>query len=352
MPKSQTKHIRRSSFVELCKGRWREFRREPSAFFFVLLMPILWMVLLGYGLSGDRQDVYGVGWVDASDAKETYEALAIDPRIRVTTAEAGDLETRLKRGEILILIEATPTGIRFVYDPANRESRLARDVANDVVQRAGGRRDSVLVEDQPIKIAGTRYVDFLVPGLLALTILSTSLFGTGMTLVANRRDGLLKRYLATPLKPYEYILSHVVGRGFILAFEIVTVLLAAGVIFHFRIAGRFVDFLAVAVLGAASLTSLGILVGSRTTNAGAMNGIANLLMLPMMILSGIWFSRTNLPEWLAEASRWLPLTALVDGLRRIALEGASLANLTFELGVLGASFVICTIAARSLFKWY
>lgn len=344
---------KRASLVELVKCRWREFRREPSAFFFVLLMPVLWMVLFGFGLSGDRRERFGIGWpVAASDATLVREGLAQSKDLRLREGSPQDLDQWLKRGDILVIAEPSPTGLVYRYDPANREARRARDLVDAVAQRAAGRLDVLLTEDIEVKVPGTRYVDFLVPGLLALTILSTSLWGTGMTIVANRRENLLKRFMATPMRPYEYILSHVIGRLIILGFEVMTVLLAAGVIFKFRIAGTFAAFATIALLGASALTAMGILLGSRTTNSALMNGICNLILLPMMVLSGVWFGRSNMPEWLADAARWLPLTPVVDGLRRVALEGATLAELGFEVGLLAAYFAAATVAARRAFKWY
>lgn len=347
---------KRSSLLELVKCRWREFRREPSAFFFVLLMPLIWMVLLGFGLSGESPETFGVGWeapvVASSEADAIHEGLKGAKNIHLHEGSSADLATMLKRGDVLVLAQMTSSGMNYSYDPANRESRRARDVVDTAVQRAAGRHDPMISQDVRVSIAGTRYVDFLVPGLLAMTIMSTSLWGTGMTMVANRRENLLKRFLATPMQPYEYILSHIIGRGMILVFELSTILISGAVIFHFRLAGRFFDFIVMAALGAAALTSIGIFAGSRTTNSAAMNGVCNLVALPLMIFSGVWFSRSNLPSWLAEASRWLPLTPLVDGLRRIALEGVPLSSLGFEVALLLGYFVIGTVGARVAFKWY
>lgn len=247
----------------LVVARLREFRREPSAFFFVLFVPILWMAFLGPAFNNP-------------------------------------------------------------------------DVAP--------LRDGVK--------AGTRYQDFLIPGLLAVSIFSTSLFGVGMTIVAHRREGLLKRYLATPMPSYDYILSHIIARIVILGIEVGTQLLAAFLLFRFRLAGSFWDYALFSLLGAAALTAMGILLASRLSNTGAMNGLANLLGLPMMVLSGAWFSRTRLPTWLSGTVDYWPLTPLVDGLRAIALDGAKLTDLTAQMGILGAYFVLFSLLAARFFKWF
>lgn len=345
-----------SSMMELIKGRWREFCREPSALFFVVFMPILWMAILGFAFSKSGPESYGVGWSGAAALAPATAplkaAMETDPRVRLKTGSDDELETWLKRGDILIVVRPTPTGAHLLFDPANRDSQRARAVVQDLVQRAAGRIDIATIDDEQISIAGTRYIDFLVPGLIALSIMTSSLFGTGMTIVSNRRENLLKRYLATPMRAGEYIVSHIVGRGFVLAIELVTILLASLLMFHFKSAGNLGTLVVFAALGAAAFTALALLCGSRTANMATMNGMTNLISLPMMILSGVWFSRGNFPGWIAEPARFLPLTPLVDGLRRIALEGATLVDVSFEVAVLAAYLIVCTIAAKTLFKWY
>ena len=345
------------ALAEQLKARWREFTREPSAFFFVIFMPILWMAILGFAFSGDSYESYGVGWVGSEapvgelypDAKRLLEG---SEQVRLVEGDEATLKQALRKGEVLVLVEVGDQSARFLYDSANKESKRVRDLANDLVQQAAGRTDPVLATDEPAAIAGTRYIDFLVPGLLALSIMTTSLFGTGMTIVVNRRENLLKRYLATPMRPMTFIVSHIVGRGYILVIELVTILLTAWLMFRFWPDGSLIGAVLFAVLGAAAFTSLALLCGSRTSNASTMNGMTNLLTLPMMIVSGVWFSRSNFPDWIAEPARYLPLTPLVDGLRHLTIEGGSLWGLQFELIVLSFYLVASALAAKLLFKWY
>jgi len=147
-------------------------------------------------------------------------------------------------------------------------------------------------------------------------------------------------------------LSHVIGRGAILLLEVASQLVAGYLIFRFTVAGSLVTYLLFALLGASTLTAFGIMLGSRTANTGVINGIANLVALPMMIFSGAWFSRSHLPEWLAKAVPYLPLTPLVDGLRKIALEGAGFQDLGLEAGILAGYFVVFSAVAAKTFKWY
>jgi len=348
-----------SALGQHVKGRWREFRREPSALFFVVLMPILWMAILGFAFSGGGKPGVGIGLLEGADQSElgmgVRQRLEADPSVRLWIGDRDALLTRMKRGDVTVIIAidgAASGAARLVLDPTKAEAHAGRAYADDVIQAAGGRKDPVTITDEAVKLPGQRYIDFLVPGLLALSLMTSSLFGTGMTIVANRRENLLKRYLATPMQPLTYILSHLIGRGFILVVEVATILIASFVLFRFRLESRLVDFTLFAALGAGAFTALALLCGARTANMAAMNGATNLISLPMMIVAGVWFSRANFPSWIAEPARYLPLTALVDGLRRIALEGGSLASVGFEAAVLGVYLVAATLAAKTLFKWY
>lgn len=338
-----------NSFGELIKGRWREFRREPSAFFFVIFMPILWMAILGFAFSGDRKVVPSVAVVGAGPAGA---ALGQSPDVKVRTGTRDEADKWFRRGNVDLIIVADSAEISYVYDTANRQGLAARQVANDVIQRAAGRADPVATREFSQPVQGTRYIDFLVPGLIGLSIMTTSLFGTGMTIVVNRRENLLKRYLATPMRPGTYIASHIVGRGIILAVELTAILVSAFMMFRFVPEGRIFDLAVFAAIGTAAFGALSVLCGSRTSNAATMNGVTNLISVPMMIVSGVWFARSAFPEWMAKPASYLPLSALVDGLRRIALEGASLAGVGREVLILLAYTIVSGVAAKNLFRWY
>lgn len=345
---------KRHPLVELTKGRWREFRREPSAFFFVIFMPILWMAILGFAFSNPTAEHYGVGWQkSAAEAHTTtLDALKLNPHVTVVEGDEDLLTEALKRGKIQLIVYYADGVTHYLYDPANRESVHGRAFIDDYLQRAAGRNDPLATADDKVEIPGTRYIDFLVPGLIALSIMTSSLFGTGMLIVSNRRENLLKRYLATPMRPWHYIVSHIFGRCLILAVEVTTILVAAYLMFRFVPDGNLLILAAFAALGAGTFTALALLCASRTANPATMNGTTNLVSLPMMLVAGVWFSRGNFPDWIAEPARYLPLTALVDGLRRIALEGATFTQLGQEVAVLGAYLLVATIAATKFFKWY
>jgi ABC transporter DrrB family efflux protein len=225
-------------------------------------------------------------------------------------------------------------------------------MVNDIIQEHFGRTDPVATIDDNKTADGFRYVDFLVPGLLALSILTTSLFGTGMTIVSNRRENLLKLYMTTPMKPFEYILSHIAGRFIIFAFEIASLMLAAYIFFNFRMEGPWLSFLGFAAVGTAMFTAMGILIGSRTRHTIVFSSMVNLTTIALMILGGVWFSRESFPQWLFTLSSYLPLTPLVEGLRAIAIEGADISQTIPQLVLMIVYGLVCAFLAKVSFKWF
>ena len=345
------------SLIEQIKCRWREFLREPSAFFWVLFMPILWMVVLGFAFSDDTTESYAVGISEEFAISEIVETLQKDPEFKVQITPTSELPILLKRGTIMVAVEKLGISndggsVVYSFDSSNPQAKRARDRLDNLIQRAAGRKDIVQASDEEIKAERSRYVDFLIPGLLGLSIMTSSLFGVAMTIVANRRENLLKRYLATPMKPYEYIVSHIFGRFFVLVAETLAVLIGGYLIHSFVVDGPWVSFIMFAMLGAASFTGVGLLCAARTKSIPAVSGVTNLIVTPMMLVSGVFFSIAGFPDALLTLVSYLPLTALVNGLRKIALEGQSITALGFESAVLAVYLVITVVLTKKMFRWY
>lgn len=339
------------SLWEMTKGRWREFRREPSAFFFVLATPLIWMLILGHAFNPSKEVHFRVGFLEHA---VTNSLEANIKKILSTTSEL-ELLTKpedLKKGNIPLFVEVQNESILYHQNINHREGDMARRWVNDLIQSKMGRKDPVPSEILTANVGEERYIDFLIPGLLALSIFTTSLFGTGMTIVSNRRENLLKRYAATPMSTTGYILSHILGRYFIFALEFLIIALGGFLFFRFNVSGTWFDYLLVSLVGVSTFTALSTLFSSRTKNTAVYNGMVNLLTLTMMFPSGIWFPRTYLPDWMFKFSEYLPLTALVEALRAVALEGQKFTNLTVPLGLLLAYMLVSALLARKLFRWY
>lgn len=343
------------SLRQQIKCRWIEFRREPSAFFWVMFMPIMWMVALGFAFSDPQPESYGVGWTqESSQAMPDHLRKSIEEssRLRLRTGTDQQLVNFIKRGDISLVLRWQGQQLDYQFDTTNPEAMRARILVNNLVQEAAGREDLIPTKDQQIRAEGGRYIDFLIPGLLGLSIMTSSLFGVGMTIVSNRKENLLKRYIATPMRPYEYIVSHICGRYMVLAFEFTAVMLSGLLIFDFTVFGNFVSFLFIAILGAGAFTAIALLCASRTRSIPTIGAMVNLITLPMMMLSGVFFSKNNFPESLQGVLDFLPLTALNDALRKVALEGQTLSQVSFELLVLAGYLVFGTLITNRIFKWY
>lgn len=345
------------SLREQVKVRWREFRREPSAFFWVIFMPLIWMLALGFAFSNPSPEKYGIGWLSPKTQSEWSQTMQVvlseHKQISLQTGAKESLEALMMRGEISLILSPLNQGsLTFQLDESNPEAVRAQRFVSDLLERANGRQDTISSATVPITSEGGRYIDFLIPGLLGLTIMTTSLHGIAMTIVSNRKENLLKRYLVTPLRTYEYIVSHLLGRLLILGIEFTVLALGGFLIFHFKIFGNVMEYIAFAILGTAAFTSIALLCAARTRSTPMIAGLTNLISLPMMMLSGVFFSRNNFPGWLKSATEYLPLTALNDGLRKIALEGLSLNELGFEIAVLGLYAAIPAILSAKLFRWF
>lgn len=341
------------SFIELCKGRWREFRREPSAFFWVMFMPLLSMIILGLSFSKPRTELYSIGIDTTTEVPASFVTLLQNSQhIKIAELSYTDIDRAFKRGQIVIALSFRDEQLNVLLDPSNPDSAHAKRFVEDLLQTGAGRKNPLSISETFIETKGGRYIDFLVPGLLALSIMTSSLFGIGMTLVSNRKEGLLKRYLATPMRKSEFLVSHMVGRFIVLCYEFGTVIISSFLIFRFSVQGNFLTFFLLSILGSATFTAIALLCASRTASIPAMGGMVNLISLPMMMFSGVFFSKTNFPDWMQGFINVLPLTALADGLRKVALEAGGLNDLYREMVILLGYLAVALVAARLRFKWY
>jgi len=202
-----------------------------------------------------------------------------------------------------------------------------------------------------VEAPGERYVDWLVPGLLGMQLLSGSLWGIAFVIVQNRQRKLLKRLVATPMHRSDYLLSFAVSRLLWVLLETAILLAFAHFAFGVPIRGSLAAIFVLATLGAASFAGLGLLCSARPENTESVNGLVNLASLPMFILSGVFFSADRFPDFLQKAIRFLPLTALNDALRAVINDGASLFTLPLEVAVLLVWGAVTYAIALKIFRW-
>ncbi len=341
------------SLRALVQVRLREFFREPEAVFWTYVFPILLAGGLGIAFRSQPAEHLPVGWADwMGDTGSVRAALVADSGLVVegfrdsTTAAAA-----LRNGKIALLVIPAPEGVRYRYDDTRPESAPARLRVDDALQRAAGRRDPVPAADEHVREKGSRYIDFLVPGLIGLNLMGSGVWGTGFSIVDARRKKLLKRLRATPMSRAEYLLSFPLAQILLLVVEVGIILLFGVLVFDVPVRGSLAALALVCLVGSLTFGALGVLAAARPTTIEGASGVMNLVLLPMWVLSGVFFSAARFPDAIQPFIRALPLTALVDALRLLMLEGASLAAVTGYLGILAAWLVGTFLVALRIFRW-
>jgi ABC-type multidrug transport system permease subunit len=239
----------------------------------------------------------------------------------------------------------------YRYDDTNPEGRAARMLADRAVQKAAGRSDPVASNDELLREPGSRYIDFLIPGLLGMNLMGSAIWGLGFSVVDARRKKLMKRLVATPMPKAYYLLSFILSRLLLLVIE-VGALVGFGVfVFHVPLRGPGLELVMLCVLGSLAFSALGLLIASRAQTIEAASGLMNLVMMPMWIVSGVFFSAQRFPDLLQPVIKALPLTALIDALRANMLQGSGFAQIAPEIGILGAWLMVCFPLALALFRW-
>ncbi|MFL5504259.1 MAG: ABC transporter permease [Gemmatimonadaceae bacterium] len=354
MTDARARPFKNRSMVQLTLVRFREFVREPEAVFWTFIFPILLAAGLGIAFRQRGPDKIRVGVVTtAADSAAMVESLKRDSTLVVESFDDSAGARALRTGKIaLLVLPATARdSVHYVYDPGRSEAVNARVVVDRAVQVGAGRLDPVRASDSYVTEPGSRYIDFLIPGLLGMNLMGSSIWGLGFAIVTARSKKLLKRLMATPMSRSQYLLSFMCSRLVFLLLEIVTLLGFGHYAFGVPLRGSLGTLLLICVLAAISFGGLGLLSASRARTTEAVSGIMNFIMLPMWIFSGVFFSAANFPQVVQPFIRLLPLTAVNDALRANMLEGATFASVTPEMTVILVWGVVTFFAALKLFRW-
>ena len=337
----------------LLVARLKEMYREPEVIFWVFIFPILLALGLGIAFRNKPADVSRVAVVEGPGAAQTVELLrsASAVGVHVDLLSASEAFNQFRLGRYDLVVTPRGQGVEYLYDLARPESVLARSVTNDALQTSAGRTDSVPTSSRVSSQPGARYIDFLIPGLLGMNLMNSGMWGIGFALVDLRQRKLLKRFVASPMRRSDFLLALASSRLILMLLEL-AVLLGFGVlVFHMRVAGSGISILIISALGALCFGGVGLLTASRAQKIETVSGLINLVMMPMWILSGVFFSYERFPALLHPVIKALPLTALNDALRAAILEGAPLSHQTTRLLVLGLWGVLSYLLALRWFRW-
>lgn len=360
--------------VELTMARIREFMREPEVVFWVFAFPILLVCALGIAFrnTGPEKVPVAVERPDAqaAQAEALFKALSNSPDVQPTLLSPAEAAQALRSGKVVLVVRLPaeqdaantsdvaasprlpiPVSPVYRYDPNRPESKQARLAVDDALQRGAGRADVVRAGDETFTEPGARYIDFLIPGLLGMNLMGSGLWGVGFAVVNARTKKLLKRFAATPMRRSHYLLSFVLSRLIFLVLEVAVVIAFAYFAFGFRVRGSWLEMAFLLFLGSMTFAGIGLLIAARPRTIEGVSGLMNLVMMPMWLLSGTFFSSARFPEFLQPFIKALPLTALNDSLRAVMNDGASVTTSGLSVLVLLAWCVVGFLAALKIFRW-
>jgi ABC-2 type transport system permease protein len=361
--------LRSSPLFQLYLVRLRDFYRQPARVFWVYGFPTMLAIVLGFAFKNREPGPIPVDLVQGPGAAQikaqlqehnagfnrllrANDARAIIPPVDIHEASAEDALRRLRTGKTPLVIE--PNGSKFWtyrYDPTRPEASAARQTIDDILQAAAGRANPQQTKDVFVSEPGSRYIDFLIPGLIGLNAMGGGLWGIGFLLVNFRIAKLLKRFVATPMPRRDFLLALLGARLTFVIPDLAVLLLLGTLMFQMPIRGSLALVIGIDMLGALAFAGIGLLVACRAKTTEAVSGLMNLVMLPMWLFSGVFFSTDRFPDAAQPFIQALPLTQLVGALRQVILEGAGFFNVGPALAILAAWAVLTFILALRFFRW-
>jgi len=344
-----------AGYRALLTARMKELQREREVVFWVFVFPLLLAVGLGIAFRDKPAGATNIAVVAGPEAQRTIDWLQASPQrasIHADVLSQPEAFNRFRLGKYaLVVIPQADGSVRYRYDPARPESVLAQAQVDDALQAAAGRKNVVATSSETAMEPGSRYIDFLIPGLLGMNLMNSGMWGIGFALVDMRQRKLLKRYLATPMRRSDFLLALSSSRLVLMLIEVVLLLGLGMLVFHMRVLGSLLTIVLIGAAGALSFGGLGLLTASRARKIETVSGLINVVMLPMWVFSGVFFSYERFPAMLLPYIKALPLTALNDALRATILEGAPLAAQGTRLAVMAIWGGVSFLLALKWFRW-
>ena len=375
--------FRYKQLIQLTLAYFRQIIREPGVLFWGIVFPILMSIGLGIAFT-KKADIYrDVAWITTQNAYsgqqgsvikdflETHHAglaenkdgnpgyrLTIpDDKLGNTTFTFRTMDWKkammlLKRGNLTMIIQENNTQVEYHFDPLNPDAQLIYLKLSNLFQNPSLLHRSSNINIKPLTITGARYVDFLVPGLIAMGVMMSIMWGISYEIIDNRAKKLLRRMVATPMKKSHYLVALItvrIGMNFV---ESGLLFLFTWLAFGIKVQGSLPALLTIFMAGNIAFAGIAIFMSSHTAKTEIGNGLINLVSMPMMVLSGIFFSYHNFPEWSQSIIQKFPLTMLADGIRSVFIEGAGFAEITVPSLILAGTGIIFFIAGLKIFRWH
>jgi ABC-type multidrug transport system permease subunit len=332
--------------------RIRLFLRQPEAVFWTYGFPLVMITALGFAFRGEPKTTVLVD-VIGPQAEALESRLARDSRFKVTRPTDAEWRKRLQTGKTNLVVQtgSSPTEPPRFWDEVHRaESLFAREAVENALLR-DRITDPPAFEELHLEEVGSRYIDFLLPGMIGMNLMGGGMWGIGFVVVDMRVRKLLKRLLATPMRPAHFLLSVMITRLIFAVFDMGFLLAFGYLAFGVRCSGNYYELFPVMLIGGASFAGIGLLTASRAQTIDAISGLMNLIMLPMWIASGVFFSAERFPDFMQPVIQALPLTCLNNALRGVMIDGASLSSLWRPLLILVAWGTVSFTIALRIFRW-
>jgi ABC-2 type transport system permease protein len=360
----------------------REITREPGVLFWGILFPILMSLGLGLAFTKKADVVRKVAVsrsteISDKDTSEIYRFLEMncikqqpdskedfmwkyelnDDKLGNTVflfyeMAWNEAMVMLKRGTVNLILKSNNGKTEYHFDPVNADAELTYLKLRNII----GSGEILQVNDnseiKPLTVTGTRYIDFLVPGLITMGVMMSSMWGISYGIIEKRSKKLLRRLVATPMKKSHFLIALITVRVAMNFVEAIVLLLFALITFNITIQGSISAMVLLFIAGNIAFAGIAVFVSSHTSNTEVGNGLINAVVMPMMILSGIFFSYHNFPDWSVKVIQVLPLTMLTDGIRSIFNEGAGYNDVAIPILILSATGIIFFSAGLKIFKWH
>jgi ABC-2 type transport system permease protein len=357
---------------QLILAQYKEFYREPGIIFWAVVFPVLIAWGLGIAFTQKGEMVRTVAFVQRDAAQNSLSLKSKFPGLQTnennipyihlgsekmgrtlyhfipTSWEEGIV--KLKRGEINMILDLRQDSLQYHFDPMNPEAQLSYLQLSGTINNHAPDQEEAQI--QPLTQTGTRYIDFLIPGLIAFNVMMSCMWGISYGLIDKRMKKLLRRMVATPMKKTNFLIAQFFARFTLGIVEALLLIGFAAWYFDLRMQGDALAFILVFLAGNLAFTGIAILASSRTSKTEVGNGMINAIVMPMMILSGIFFSYHNFPDWAVVVIEKLPLTLLADNIRSIFIEGAGLPQVLMPTLILSGLGLVTFLAGLRIYKWY
>lgn len=362
---------------QLIQAHLKEIIREPGVLFWGIVFPILMSLGLGIAFTQKQDSTRKIAVLTGTESPlmdsllSVYATAGIDPgsdsthyEMRIQNARIGNMNflfypmnwdealVALKRGVVNVIISEDGKEPEYHFDPLNPDAQLSYLKLSEYFGEGRTVVSESTSDIRPLTLQGTRYIDFLIPGLLAMGIMMSTMWGLSYGMIEKRSKKLLRRMVATPMKKSYFLISFMTVRTLMNFLEAVLLIIFAWLVFGISIQGSIPALLALFIAGNIGFAGLAFIISSRTARTEIGNGLINVLVMPMMILSGIFFSYHNFPDMVIPIIKYMPLTLVADGMRSIFIEGAGLAQIAVPVIILTGGGSIFFLLGLKFFRWY